>query len=113
VLHPTFPMSTNTNGFIPVRILYFAAAQSATGIGSEHIQLPNERSADSPGFPLSKLGAHLIAVHDGGGHEHEQTLKKVLAISRWSVNAEMVDDVDAIWLNGGEEVAVIPPVSGG
>jgi molybdopterin converting factor small subunit len=37
----------------------------------------------------------------------------ILSGSQWSVDAEMVDDVESTMLKGGEEVAVICPVSGG
>jgi molybdopterin synthase sulfur carrier subunit len=39
--------------------------------------------------------------------------EKVLKISTFSVGDEMVGEEDNVKLKGGEEVAVIPPVSGG
>jgi molybdopterin synthase sulfur carrier subunit len=97
---------------LPITVLYFAAAQTALGKMSESIQLPetNEDGSDNlPGFPLSELSKLLVVRHGSVGAD----LEGVLKISKWSVNAEMVDDVDTIFLKGGEEVAVIPPVSGG
>jgi molybdopterin converting factor small subunit len=93
----------------PITVLYFAAAQSATGITSETIQLPAGGSGKNPDFPLSDLPELLVARHGAKG----QDLAKVLQISKWSIDAEMVDDIHATRLKGGEEVAVIPPVSGG
>jgi len=95
-----------------ITILYFAAAQTLLGKISETIQLPGHEGEDSdnkPGFPLSDLAGLLVARHGTRGDD----LGNVLKISKWSVDAEMIDDVDTFYLKGGEEVAVIPPVSGG
>ncbi|KAI5120204.1 hypothetical protein M0805_006310 [Coniferiporia weirii] len=86
-----------------VTVLYFAAASTATGIPAETIALP----ANSPDFPLSALGPLLVARHPN------TNLDKVLSSSQWSVDAEMVEDPETLLLKGGEEVAVICPVSGG
>lgn len=84
-----------------ITVLYFAAASTATGLLSEKIPIPNE------GLKLTELGRVLTARHS------ESDLGKVLNTSRWSVDLEMIDDPEAIVLRGGEEVAVICPVSGG
>jgi molybdopterin converting factor small subunit len=99
---------------LTITLLYFAAAQTALGIATETVELPHHSqqptSNDShSGFPLSGLVNHLVARHVAKGSD----LKKVLQISRWCVDAEMIEDPDTVWLHGGEEVAVIPPVSGG
>ncbi|EJD49744.1 hypothetical protein AURDEDRAFT_59123 [Auricularia subglabra TFB-10046 SS5] len=88
-----------------ITVLYFAGAQAATGIQRERVELP----ASESGFPLSELGALLAVRHPKGG------LADVLQTSQWSVNEELVpsEDVAATRLRGGENVAVIPPVSGG
>ncbi|THH09651.1 hypothetical protein EW146_g8629 [Bondarzewia mesenterica] len=70
---------------------------------SERVPLPST----SDTLPLSSLGALLASRHP------DTALAKVLEGSQWSVNAEMVGDPGQIVLNGGEEVAVICPVSGG
>jgi len=84
-----------------ITILYFAAASTETGCSDEHIALP------SVPFPLSSLSSLLTSRYPN------TNLEKVLERSRWSVDAEMVDDPDTISLKGGEEIAVICPVSGG
>jgi len=86
-----------------ITILYFASAKSATGTPSETIQLPHTA------YPLSSLAALLTSLHP------ETNLEQVLRVSAWSVDAEMVptDEISTRLLQGGEEVAVIPPVSGG
>jgi molybdopterin synthase sulfur carrier subunit len=85
-----------------ITVLYFAAAITATGLTSEVITLP-----ESPGFVLSALTDLLIFRHPNSD------LGQVLQTSQWSVDAEMVDDPSQFVLKGGEEVAVICPVSGG
>jgi molybdopterin converting factor small subunit len=85
-----------------ITVLYFAAATTATGLTVESVDLP-----DTTPFMLSNLTELLIARH------RNSTLEKVLKTSRWSVDAEMVEDPIRFALKGGEEVAVICPVSGG
>ncbi|KAI0701203.1 hypothetical protein BC835DRAFT_1265340 [Cytidiella melzeri] len=85
-----------------ITVLYFAAAATATRLDSERIPIP---AVD--GLPLSSLAQVLATRHAS------TDLGRVLATSQWSVDEEMVDDVSAIVLKGGEEVAVICPVSGG
>lgn len=84
-----------------ITVLYFAAASTATNLTSENIPIPDGR------FHLSALGDLLQSRHPNSN------LGKVLKGSQWSVDCEMVDDPDAIELKGGEEIAVICPVSGG
>ena len=86
---------------VDVKILYFAGASTATGLTQETVSLPYKP------FPLTSLASHLESLHPNTG------LGKVLASSQWSVDVEMVRDPEETMLNGGEEVAVIPPVSGG
>ncbi|KZT41308.1 hypothetical protein SISSUDRAFT_982060 [Sistotremastrum suecicum HHB10207 ss-3] len=90
---------------ISVSLLYFAGAFSAIGRASESLTL-TVKDAER-GFPLSDLAAVILERHPGNN------LDKVLETSQWSVDAEMVDDPNDVYLKGGEEVAVIPPVSGG
>lgn len=87
-----------------ITILYFAAASTATGLFEQSITLPTDRQ-----FPLTSLAALLVSLHPNKG------LDKVLESSQWSVNAEMIpeSEVGSVFLSGGEEVAVICPVSGG
>jgi len=86
-----------------ITVLYFAAASTATGLISQTVPLPST----SEQFPLSSLAELLISLHPNKG------LDKILQSSQWSVEAEMVDDPREVNLKGGEEVAVICPVSGG
>jgi molybdopterin converting factor small subunit len=85
-----------------ITVLYFAAASTAAGRTSERLALPG-------GAPLAlpALGTLLGERHAARG------MAGVLADSQWSVDAEMVDDPEKVVLKGGEEVAVICPVSGG
>uniref|UniRef100_D8QJA2 Molybdopterin synthase sulfur carrier subunit n=1 Tax=Schizophyllum commune (strain H4-8 / FGSC 9210) TaxID=578458 RepID=D8QJA2_SCHCM len=85
-----------------ITVLYFAAASTATGLTSETIVLPSP----SPSAELAS-GAPSKEQHPG------TNLAGILRDSQWSVDAEMVDDPERVVLTGGEEVAVICPVSGG
>ena len=91
----------------PITVLYFAEAYTATKLFSESIPIPEDQRAH--GLLLSDLSRLLIARHAASN------LEDILRTSMWSVNAEMVDDedIDKTLLRGGEEVAVICPVSGG
>jgi len=86
---------------VKINVLYFAAASTATGLCQELVPIPS-------GLRLSSLGELLVARHPGA-----TALGKILDSSKWSVDAEMVDDPEGVELKGGEEVAVICPVSGG
>jgi len=86
-----------------ITLLYFAAASTATGLTTEQIHLPFPPDP----FPLSSLAELIISRHPSKG------LDKVFASSQWGVDAEMVEDPEKVLLYGGEEVAVICPVSGG
>jgi len=99
-----------------ITALYFAAASTATGLTTERVALPlppsepaTEEEFDrvTKGFPLVKLADLLSDRHPSTG------LDKVLKNSSWAVNEEMVDEPEKVYLKGGEEVAVICPVSGG
>ena len=84
-----------------ITVLYFAAATTATNRTSETFAIPDD------GLKLSDLAKLIVSRHPNSG------IDRVLEQSRWSVDAEMVDRLDTFVLRGGEEVAVIPPVSGG
>jgi molybdopterin converting factor small subunit len=84
-----------------VTVLYFAAATTALGLTFETFVLPGD------GLKLSDLANLITSRHPNTG------IERVLEQSRWSVDAELVDLSNFVVLRGGEEVAVIPPVSGG
>lgn len=85
-----------------ITVLYFAAASTATRLTSERIPIPSEG-----GLPLTSLPGLLASRHPKTG------LDRILETSQWSVDEEMVDEPSNVVLKGGEEVAVICPVSGG
>ena len=85
-----------------VTLLYFAAASSATQRDTEMIELPEGKD-----FRLNELEPLLVSRYP------ETNLGDVLKTSLWSVDAEMVEDPKDVVLKGGEEIAVICPVSGG
>lgn len=86
-----------------ITILYFAAASTATGLTTETVDIP-----ESGSLPLIDLPKILILRHPNASG-----LQDILDSSQWSVDAEMVEEPEKVVLKGGEEVAVICPVSGG
>ena len=86
-----------------ITLLYFAAARSAVNLDKEIITLP-----ETP-FRLSALSNLLTTKHSN------TELGSVLQGCAWSVDVAMVpaEEVHTRLLRGGEEVAIIPPVSGG
>ncbi|KAI1797360.1 hypothetical protein LXA43DRAFT_410911 [Ganoderma leucocontextum] len=90
-----------------ITVLYFAAASTETGLTTEEIVLPKRESGEAAGLPLTQLAELLTARHPN------TSLSSVLEKSQWAVDAEMVEDPTQVTLRGGEEVAVICPVSGG
>jgi molybdopterin synthase sulfur carrier subunit len=90
---------------ITVTVLYFAAASTATGCTEEQVSLPIDSTLGR--FPLASLASVLVARHP------RTSLDKILETSAWSVDVEMVEDPGTVMLKGGEEIAIICPVSGG
>lgn len=84
-------------------MLYFASARTTIGSSSETIDLP------STPFPLQSLVSLIATKHSA------QNAASVLGTCRWSVDNTLIeiDEIHEWTLKGGEEVAAIPPVSGG
>ena len=85
------------------KVLYFAAAKDATGLTNEVIPFPEE-SEDPISVP--RLFEILEARHP------KLKEKKILGSAAVAVNLEYVEVSDGR-INAGDEVAIIPPVSGG
>jgi MoaD family protein len=77
-----------------VTLRYFAAARDAAGTGSEPAR-----------------GSTVGDVLDDAVARHGASLADVLGICRIWVNGEPAERADPV--NSGDEVAVLPPVSGG
>lgn len=86
-----------------MRVYYFASVRTTFGLSSETLPLP------STPFALSEF-ISLLATRYA-----EQGAEAVLKTCRWSVDNTLIeiDDIGEWQLHGGEEVAAIPPVSGG
>ncbi|CAG8593447.1 2406_t:CDS:2 [Funneliformis caledonium] len=82
-------------------ILYYATARDATKMSSEKIPLPSQ----SPFMSLKDLTMLL--------KERHKKLAPILEYSLYAINMEYVENDQAILVKEGDEVAVIPPVSGG
>lgn len=94
----------------PIKVLFFAAAKDAAGARSESVEVPSDS------FNLLKLGNALVEKRrEAGSKSDADALEGVIRRSKWSVDQAMVDeeDVEKMVLKGGEEVGLIPPVSGG
>ena len=84
-----------------ITVLYFAAAMTAAKLTSETFVLPND------GLKLSHLVKLIVSRHPNTG------IDRVLEGTRWSVDGEMIYHPDTFILKGGEEVTVIPELTGG
>jgi molybdopterin converting factor small subunit len=86
-------------------VLLFARARELAGGPSISLALPFDGSAEVP--TLAALRKHLSATYPA--------LSSLLASSSTllTVNASYVDCEESTVLNPGDEIAVIPPVSGG
>jgi molybdopterin synthase catalytic subunit len=81
-----------------VRVLYFARAREVAGAAEESLELPG-------GCGTAALLAALRARHPG--------LEGVLRSCVFAVNQEYVALDQEVPLKEGDEVAIIPPLSGG
>eukprot|EP00158_Paraphelidium_tribonemae_P005945 Partr_v1_DN27597_c0_g1_i1_m30353 len=100
-----FSESTATNlssGKKRCRVLFFAFASECTGKPMITVDWPRDDGDRQP--TIADLIHHLILIYP--------SLKAILSTSVISVNLEIIDDMDAR-LSHGDEVAIIPPVSGG
>lgn len=89
-------MPSSVSSGITVRVLCFAQLRDRLG-GSEFVSM----------LPVGATGRELIRALA----ERNPAIGPLLAVSRLAVNAEYVQ-IDTA-LHDGDEVAVIPPVSGG
>ncbi len=81
---------------IHITVLYFASAKNATGKRRESIKLPE-------GTTIRELLLNITSIHP--------RIKNILNSMQIAVNYKVVD-ADAI-LKEADEVALLPPVSGG
>ena len=86
----------------PIKVLYFAAAREFLSLAAETYEFT----------PSMQTGADLIkAVRER--HASNTNFLAILERSIISINEEYVYELGTVVLKGGEEVAVIPPISGG
>jgi len=81
---------------IHITILYFAGSRDATGVKMESLELPKNTS-------IKGLLSRLSITHP--------KIRDMLNIIHISVNYKVVGK-DTV-LNDGDEVAILPPISGG
>ncbi len=81
---------------MPLKVLLFAAARQRVGAGS--VELDIELPAT-----ISDVCAMLV--------ERYPVLEGLVSTSRWAIDQTFVDSSATV--HGNEEIALIPPVSGG
>ena len=81
---------------IHVNVLYFAGAKEATGVRMESMELPKNTA-------VNELLSNLSMIYP--------KIRDMLNIIQISVNYEVVDK--GTILHEGDEVAILPPISGG
>jgi MoaD family protein len=82
---------------MPVRLRLFARAREAAGTGEDVVD----------------AGGTLGQLLDAAATRYGPDFAAVLAHARVWVNGDVAVDGDATLLHDGDEVAVLPPVSGG
>ncbi|RKO86431.1 hypothetical protein BDK51DRAFT_44253 [Blyttiomyces helicus] len=89
------------NSFLwTITVLYFAASKDLAGTGQESLPLPNPVS-------VPEIVSQILSRHSA--------LEAILDTAMVAVNLEYVDKEgsDGVLIKAGDEVALIPPVSGG
>jgi molybdopterin converting factor subunit 1 len=81
-----------------VNVLYFAISREVVGKSQEELQLED-------GATTHKLLEQLLGAYPG--------LQSVMKACVFAVNQEYVAPSQALTLKDGDEVAIIPPLSGG
>jgi molybdopterin converting factor subunit 1 len=81
-----------------VRVLYFAKSREAAGTPEEEFELPS-------GATTTDLLGAMTAKHAG--------LASVMTACVLALNHDYLEKDEAVALKDGDEVAVIPPLSGG
>ena len=82
---------------INIRVLYFAAAKETTSLNEEMIRFTHAPT-------ISQLQTKLYSLYP-----QLEPLKPYL---RWALNQSFVED-ETILLSDQDEIAIIPPISGG
>ncbi|KAI9592481.1 hypothetical protein BDF19DRAFT_425295 [Syncephalis fuscata] len=90
-----------------IKILYFASARDATDVAEEEVTLSNNVQSESTVSSITLGRLLAIAV------EQHPALAKCLQTAVIAVNMEYIDKDEHRVLVAGDEVAIIPPVSGG
>jgi MoaD family protein len=84
---------------VKLRLRLFAAARQAAGLGSDAFELPD--------------GARLGELLDAASGRYRGAFPDVLSTARVWVNGDEPAEGTETRLSDGDEIAVLPPVSGG
>lgn len=100
-----------------MRVLYFARAREVAGVAEEEVQLEEEGVQLGAGAPSPAAAAAASTCSSEGLREQlarrHPGLASVLRTCVLAVNQEYVRQGERVALAQGDEVAVIPPLSGG
>ena len=91
-----------------MRLMYFAAARDLVGVSEELLDLSdviNSGGEFREEVPLLLLLECLFKRHLG--------LKNIWERSLTSINTSVVENIEISMVKDGDEIAIIPPVSGG
>ncbi|KAJ9506312.1 Molybdopterin synthase sulfur carrier subunit [Haematococcus lacustris] len=83
---------------VGIRVLYFAVSREVAGVSEEALEL-------EPGTTTDDLLRQLVERHPG--------LASVLKTCVLALNQEYLEASEGTALKPGDEVAIIPPLSGG
>ena len=82
---------------IELKILYFAAAREKVGQSEEILTFEKPMT-------LAEVKQYLFSIYSD--------LEKIAPYLRWAINQSFQDD-ESLSLSTGDEIAIIPPISGG
>lgn len=88
---------------VEVKVLYFAAAREAVGLREEPLRVRGAREGQAP--TLADLRRALE-------RRHPRAAEAIAGVAL-ALNLEYAEDEDGARLREGDEVALIPPISGG
>mmetsp|Transcript_58868 Transcript_58868/g.108723 ORF Transcript_58868/g.108723 Transcript_58868/m.108723 type:complete len:93 (+) Transcript_58868:85-363(+) len=92
-------MATSPESSVKIKILLFGPAREAMDVNTVEIEVPG--------------GPCQVAALRKALASSCPDLRELLPVSRFSVNQELVQDEEKTTVEPGQEVAFIPPISGG
>lgn len=93
---------------MPIKVLLFASARDAAGLEAPEYEIDASQISDI-------FGTALVSVEDLVRYltRRHPPLDQIIPMCMITVNLEVVEDFAGTLVKDGDEVGVIPPVSGG